>query len=508
MNAARPRSRIAASARSGSRAALGAIAAATLAIACGDAASPPGDASAALPDIVLVTLDTTRADHLGAYGYFRPTSPRFDAFAAESIVFDQLVVPMATTLPSHLSILTSSHPLVHGVLANTTQGGERFVPAPGLESFAVAARAAGYATGGFVSAAVLKRGTGIEEGFDVFDQPEDKSRRGDGTADAAIAWLASLDDAKPYFLWVHFYDAHYPFDVPDSFATRFHSDADLDHFIRERAIHPTATRPLVGQVDDARVVANEYDRAVAFQDVQLGRVLDAVRGASGRGGRRAAAVVVTGDHGEGLCQHGEAAHGSTWAEQLHAPLAMRIPGESPRRESALLTSSDILTTLLPRLGTDAFDAYLAAALGHDALAAQGASPPVLSQDTGRSREVPFKYALTHDGFKYFRIEYDDGRVEERLYDLGVDPFELRDVSSTFDEVLARMRERTLAEIATRLERAKQLRGDAPRTEAGAVDEKLLSELCALGYIEAERCADRAKGDGESAGAGEESASGE
>lgn len=456
--------------------------------AASDGAAPARE-DAALPNIVLVTLDTTRADHLGAYGYFRSTSPRFDAFAAESLLFERLIVPMATTLPSHLSIFTSSHPLVHGVLANTTQGGARFVPAPGLESFTSAAKAAGYATGAFVSAAPLKRGSGIEVGFDVFDDPEDKTRRGDATADAALAWLASLESGAPYFLWIHFFDAHYPIEVPPAYAKRFESDEALDRFIGERKIHATALRPLVGVVDDARIVTNAYDGALAYQDAQLGRVLDALRAHDrGRAWERTA-VVVVGDHGEGLNQHGEAAHGGTWHEQLHAPLAMRIPGEAPRRVDAALTSSDVLPTLLPRLRASVFDGYLASALGSDALAAERDDAPILSQDTGRERDVPFKYALNHQGFKYFRIEHDDGRVEEQLYDLGADPFELRDVSSTFDEVLTSMRERTLREIEALRERGVALRGDAPEFQQGDVDAKLLAELCALGYVEPERCAE-------------------
>ncbi len=93
------------------------------------------------PNIVLITLDTTRADHLGAYGYFRDTSPRIDAFAEQSIVFEHAIAPMATTLPTHVSILTATYPLEHGVLANVMHGGRRFLPAAGLRSFATLCRA-------------------------------------------------------------------------------------------------------------------------------------------------------------------------------------------------------------------------------------------------------------------------------------------------------------------------------------------------------------------------------
>lgn len=462
----------------------------TLALGCGSAVEVP---EARLPNLVLVTLDTTRADHLGTYGYFRNTSPNFDGFAEAAVVFDRLIVPMATTLPSHLSILTSSHPLEHGVLANTTQGGARFLPAPGLTSLASSAQEAGYATGAFVSAAPLKAGSGIEVGFDTFNQPEGKNRVGEDTTRAALDWLGTLGSDQPYFLWVHYYDAHFPFAAPEPYAGTFSSDRELEKFIAERRIHPSATRPLVGLADDARKVANAYDAELLYQDAQFAVVLNAVREHGGEAGWARTVVVVTGDHGEGLCQHGEAAHGSTWDEQLNAPLAIRVPGEAPRRESLVLTSSDIFPTTLSMLGNQptldisAFADYREAALGNNVLAEDFRGEAVLSQDTGRARGTPFKYALTHNGFKYFRVEHDDGSVEERLFDLGVDPHELRDVSSSFEEMLEEMRGQANAAIEVRLARGAKLRGGA-RAVAEEADPELLTELCALGYIEQERCA--------------------
>lgn len=440
------------------------------------------------PNIVLITLDTTRADHLGTYGYFRDTSPHFDAFAAEAITFERLIVPIATTLPSHLSILTSSHPLEHGVLANATQGGKRFVPAPELVSFAMVAREAGYATAAFVSAAPLKRGSGIEVGFDTFDQPEDKQRQGEHTASAAIAWLDSLAADQPFFLWVHLYDAHFPFEPLPPYRGRFQLDAALEAFIAQREIHATAPRALVGAFDTARSTTNDYDAELLYQDFQLGRLLDALR-AHGDGAWQRTAVVVAGDHGEGLCQHGEAAHGSTWTEQLRAPLVIRIPGEPPRRIDTLLTSADILPSLLSRLGVAELDEFLGKALGRDVFAPGFRAAPILSQDTGRERDEPLKYALTDESFKYFRIELDDERVEEWLFDLDVDPYELRDVSQTHTEVLESLRERTLALIAARRERGLLLRRGAAEVVDGGLDPQRLRELCALGYLEPARCSE-------------------
>lgn len=453
-------------------------------LACGESADRAS--SVDRPNIVLVTLDTTRADHLGIYGYFRDTSPRLDAFAAQAITFDRLVVPIATTLPSHLSILTSSHPLEHGVLANTTQGGERFVPAPELVSFAMVARAAGYATGAFVSATPLKQGSGIEVGFDRFDQPEGKQRHGEDTVSAALNWLDSLEPAQPFFLWVHLYDAHFPFEPSPPYRGRYQLDAGLEEFIAERAIAETAPRSLVGLIDTARSTTNAYDAELAYQDAQLGRLLDALQD-RGLAEWARTAVVVTGDHGEGLCQHGEAAHGSTWREQLRAPLVMRIPGSSAERLDTLLTSADILPTLLTRLGVPDFDAFLDNALGQNVLAPGFQPTSVLSQDTSRVRDEPFKYALTSEGFKYFRVEHGSGRVEEWLFDLGVDPHELHDVSETHVELLVAMREELLVAVAERKRRGVALRAGAAPVVEEQTDPQLLRELCALGYLDSGRC---------------------
>lgn len=313
------------------------LALALAAFGCGSTNEDP-----ARPNLVLITLDTTRADHLSTYGYFRETSPFLDELARESLVFERLIVPMETTLPTHMSILTGTHPLEHGVLANSTQGGARFVPSPLLQSFATLSQQAGYATGGFVSAVPLRSGSGAEIGFDVYSQPEGKSRPGNETADPAIAWLRKRG-SQPFFLWVHFYDAHYPFEAPQGFAGSFSTDDALEAYIAERQIPDTAPRPLVNEVDVARDVINRYDAEILFADSQLGRILDALRA---REDWDNTAVVVAGDHGEGLCQHGLAAHGSTWDEQLRAPLVIRVPGEAPRHIDTPLSSMDVLPILM------------------------------------------------------------------------------------------------------------------------------------------------------------------
>ena len=431
------------------------------------------------PNFVFVTLDTTRADHLGLYGYFRDTSPTLDAFGQESIVFERSIVPMATTLPTHTSLFTSTQPIEHGVLANSTQGGSRFLPSARLRTFAQVAGTAGWRTAAFVSTAVLKRGSGIETGFDDFDEPEGEQRDAEATTRAAVAWLERTRQG-PFLLWVHYFDAHWPYAPPPAYATMFSSSDELEAAIAARRIPRTVLRPLANQSEETRVSINLYDGELRFQDDQLARLLAALEARPDWG---STVVVIAGDHGEGLGQHGEAAHGGTWDEQLHAPLLMRIPSEAPRRVDTLITAVDVIPTLLGRLPASPLGAMLPQASGRDVLAAGARSLPVFSQDTGRERDArEQRYALTTDRWKFFRVEQRDGGVRRQLFDRSADPYELSDVSAQHPEV------------TEPLSAALQLTLDAQRSKGSALhdghlpattppDPVLLEQLRALGYLE-------------------------
>lgn len=436
---------------------------------------PPGE----LPNVVIVTLDTTRADHLGLYGYFRDTSPRLDAFAAEAIVFDDALAPMATTLPMHTSLLTATQPLEHGVLANLGHGGTRFVPSPALRSFASVAGEAGYATGAFVSAAPLKRGSGIEQGFETFDEPagEATARKGDRTVDAALGWLASV--SAPFVLWVHTYDAHWPFLVPEDQAHRFDRQPELESWMRERQFAESSIREGVGP-ENAAETLEFYDTALRFQDAQLGRLLDAL---ASREDWARTAVVIVADHGEGLSQHGYAAHGRTWHEHLHIPLVMRIPGQPHQRVSVPVSVVDVLPTLIPRLEAPAFEPFLEQASGRDVLAYHVDPHPVLSQDTGRVRDRPdYRFALTTPHWKYVRGYDGERAVSEQLYDRKRDPYELSDLAAERPEVTGPLRSTLETAITTQRARGESLRaGETPAPPVA--DAALRAQLCALGYVD-------------------------
>jgi arylsulfatase A-like enzyme len=431
------------------------------------------------PNFVFVTLDTTRADHLGLYGYFRDTSPALDAFGRRSIVFERCIVPMATTLPTHTSLFTATQPLEHGVLANSTQGGSRFVPSARLKSFAQIAGESGWRTAGFVSSVVLARGSGIEAGFAQFDQPESEQRDAEATTAAALAWLAATPEV-PFLLWVHYFDAHWPYAPPPRYREMFETGPELEAWIAESRTPATVLRPLANQTEQTRVSINLYDGELRFQDDQLARLLAALEA---RPDWERTVVVIAGDHGEGLGQHGEAAHGGTWEEQLRAPLVIRIPGEPPRRVAELVTMVDVIPTLLSRLPGSPFAALLHQASGRDALAPGARSLPIFSQDTGRQRpDTGYRWALTSDRWKLIRTLEPDGRVRRQLFDRSADPFELQDVSEGHPQVVEPLSAALEAALDAQRRKGAELRDRrAPATTPP--DPALLEQLRALGYAE-------------------------
>ena len=433
------------------------------------------------PNLVIVTLDTTRADHLGLYGYFRDTSPNLDAFAEQAIVFERSIVPMATTLPTHVSFFTATHPLEHAVLYNTTFGAKPFVPTSRLQPLSEIARAAGWHTAAFVSGAPLKRGSGIEHGFEHFDQPTEPQRSATQTTDAALAWLEH-ESKGPFLLWVHYFDAHFPYAPPPPYATMFSSDAELEAVIAARRIPRTVFRPLVNATEQTRVSINLYDGELRYQDSQLGRLLSAL---AARPDWDHTLVVIAGDHGEGLGQHDEAAHGGIWDEQLHAPLLLRVPGEGPRRVATLVTAADVLPTVLGRLDVPALAPILAQASGRDVLAPDAVSRGVVSQSTGREdASKTRRYSLTTDRWKLVRSEPVGGPAQATLFDLRADPYELTDVSAQHADVAEQLSASLQLALAAQRRKGAELHvGEAPA--ATPQDPALQEQLRALGYVEGE-----------------------
>jgi len=259
----------------------------------GDSRAPLGAHS---PSVLLITIDTLRADHLGCYGYRRGVTPAIDALAKQGRKFERAFAAVPLTLPSHSALLTGTHPFYNGVRDQPGFRLPKDIPTL-AESFA----RAGYATGAVLGSPVLSRRFGLERGFEEYDDRFGASteeqeaglptvkRPAETVVRLALAWLDSKPAGKPFFLWLHFYDPHLPYRPPEPFRSRF------------------ADRP--------------YDGEIAYTDAALGKLFAALRS---RGSFDSTTIALTADHGEGLGDHGESTHGYfLYDSTLRVPLLVK-----------------------------------------------------------------------------------------------------------------------------------------------------------------------------------------
>jgi len=425
------------------------------------------------PNILLITLDTTRADHMSAYGYYRETTPTLDALAHKSIFFENFIAPMATTLPTHTSLFTGTYPLEHGVRANVMHGGQRFRASPSLQSIADVLRDSGYQTAAFVSATPLKAGSGIESGFDHFDQPTTVHRSASRTTQRAFKWTRQHHRDKPLFLWVHYFDPHGPFAPPDNFLLTYDTEDGLREWLAERGFSKKVTRP-TGQVVTPLESTNLYDAEIHFMDRQIGVLL---RRADKQGWLDQTLIVVMGDHGEGLGQHNMAGHGDIWREQLHAPFFIFSPWHAPQRITTTVSAADVMPTLLGLMPIPGTQPFLTQVSGRDALV--GEPYPVFSQTSDRqeSFQGSERIGITVGSWRYLR----DGDGTEWLFSLTADPHEQHNLADTHPLHLAPMRTWTDEARSTLKARGEALgRGDSK-----TVDDETLRALTELGYVGSE-----------------------
>ena len=414
-------------------------------------ARPADRASGRQPDLVLITIDTLRADHLGCYGYRQIETPNLDALAASGSRFSQAYTPVPITLPAHTAIMTGRYPMGTGV--HDFSGNK--LPRD-TATLATVLSGKGYETAAFVSAAVLDSRFGLNTGFDEYYDHFDFSRLdesnldlierpGDQTVDRALEWLRQRNRAanpqKPFFLWVHLYDPHFPYNPPEPYATRYHD------------------RP--------------YDGEIAFADAQAGRLLAYLRDQ-----RRfdSAVVVVAGDHGEGLGEHGETNHGFfIYNSTLHVPLIVRIPGLTPGLVQSDASLIDVMPTVL-----DALKIGIPAGV-------QGRSLMGDMQRRSSPGEPPRElYAETYLPLLHFRwsnlrgiqvqgLKYIDAPRPE-LYDLHADPGELKDLIGQRPAVARELHAKLLSLVSRNTPAA----GRGP--EEVLTDPILLARLRSLGYL--------------------------
>lgn len=426
------------------------------------------------PNIILIVIDTLRADHLGCYGYFRDTSPHIDAFAQESVFFEQVYAPMATTLPSHVSLFTGLYPLEHGTLANVGDGGIPFRSRPGVRSVAELLHENEYATGAFVSSTPMKDITGFNAGFTTYNQPNTALRNARRTTEAALRWL-DVHGRSPFFLFVHYFDPHTPYQPPPPYNRMFTSDADLEAYLAERGI-PDVIQPSLCRGERPTVtrrVTNLYDGEIRYCDEHVGALLNAIRE---RGLWDSSVIILTADHGEGLNQHEWPQHGRTWNEQAHVPLMIRFPNVAPSRFEPLVSLMDVFPTVLARYNLPWAETFVRQGSGVNVLSAEFKERPILTQRSGREcgEYGGSLFALTTPRWRFHYTP----EKPALLFDRQADPHELRDESGNESLVTEQLRHETLS-FVKRLE----TRGEKLRTETREplLDEQLKAEMAALGY---------------------------
>jgi len=423
----------------------------TLAVALGAAAHLLVAAAHAAGryNVLLVTLDTTRADRLGCYGYRAALTPALDELSRRGTLFEQAQSSCPMTLPAHATILTGREPDEHGLHVN----GKRSL-ASSIPTLAGTLAAHGYQTAAFVAAFVLNARFGLNRGFETYDDdlagavaqevPEPMSvyRPGDRVVDRALAWLgrATAGSARrPFFCWVHLYDPHHPYTVhPELAGTPFEQ-------------------------------TTSYDAQVAFMDRQVGRLLAFLQAQHQLEGTL---VVAVGDHGEGLGEHGEEEHGYLLNEEaLHVPLLVALAGvvRAGARVHALVSLTDVYPTVLDLLGIDPEPSGSGRSL-RQALGGE----PVSSRPIHAQTDLPYDLfgwsplrSVTTPHWRYIRT------TKPELYDRKRDPAELRNLVSA------------LPDRATKLDRVVSAAAHGHRaTVAPAVtlDDDGRRRLAALGYV--------------------------
>jgi arylsulfatase A-like enzyme len=387
-------------------------------------------------NVLIVSLDTTRADRLPAYGYQSASMPALDRLAREGAVFDRATTVAPLTLTAHTSLFTGLYPTRHGVRDNADAPLDRVHP-----TLAEVLKRDGFKTAAFVGSSVLDANRGLSRGFDVYGdvgasgaRMHGKLRRpGNEVVDAALAWLDAADNS-PFLLWVHLYDAHAPCRPPEPYRSRYAADS--------------------------------YEGAIAFADSQVARLLGALEA---RHQLDQTAIVVVADHGESLGQHGEDEHGIfIYDSVMHVPLLVRMPGAMPRRISSVTSVVDVMPTILD-------------ALGIAPVSTDGVSQvPAIRGETSADDRSLYTESFYPQRFGWSPLRaLRDGRFKlidaprPELYDLEADPFEEQNIYSDRNVVATAM--------ASRLAAFSESPGPA-RDDAARVPPELRARLAALGYV--------------------------
>ena len=398
-------------------------------------------------NILIITVDTLRADHVGCYGYHPIKTPQMDALAGEGVLFEKAFTPVPTTLPAHTSLFTGTYPITHGIKNNGT-----FALTESAVTLAEQLQAAGYNTAAFISSFVLDSRFGLDQGFNVYDDDLitgvqtpallQKERRAETVTKAVIQWLNTIKKDKPFFLWVHYYDPHDKYDPPSPFADAY------------------AHCP--------------YDGEIAYVDSWMGVLINKLKEMDIY---ENTLTVLVSDHGEGLGDHQEETHGIfLYDYAIHVPLIFRYPRQLPknRRQGSLVRLIDIAPTILAIIGQKIPDHIQ----GVNLLPLMEGKEKNLQLTLYCETEYPrFTYGwsplegIRTDKWKYIKAP------KNELYDLTKDPGEEKNVIKKEK----RQSERCQKELAKLQQQFISSPGLSP-SKSVSLDPSAREKLKSLGYI--------------------------
>jgi len=410
---------------------------------------------------VLVSLDTTRADHLSCYGYERETSPRLDELAAQSVVFEHAVSTSSWTLPAHASMFTGKFTSSHGARydpngpLNLSDGIGGQVDAYRVRGLATSETTLagelagyGYVTGAVVAGPWMKSAFTLDQGFEHYDDSGIDSvtgRLAEDVTDAGLAWLDGVGE-RPAFLFLNYYDAHSPYGAPEPFTFKYLEGVTREGF----------------DFEDRDRWIELYDAEIAYTDHHLGRLLDGLRE---RGLYDDALIVVTADHGEHFGEQGQWGHGRfLFQEGIHVPFIAKLPGRAPERRTERVQVVDVMPLILDELRLP-----IPAGI-------QGGVPPEVGHPIV-AEIYPLEF-VSAAGF--WRVLYKDdlkaiwnSRGDHRLYDLAADPAESQNLVHETGEFAY------LSELIRVYLSSLPLPG---ASEGRAIDPETVKALRNLGYV--------------------------
>lgn len=413
--------------------------------------APPRVAAEASPktawNVVLITIDTLRADHVGCYGDKQIKTPNIDALAADGTRFERAFAVVPVTLPSHTTMLTGTYPMLSGMHDFSLNKLSATQP-----TLASVLKQAGYATGAVVASAVLDSRFGLNQGFDFYYDHFDFSRLdetnldamerpGNEVADLTLDWLGK-NWQKKFFVWMHLYDPHFPYTPPEPYRTEY-----------------------AGRL---------YDGEIAFADEQVGRL---ARFLKDKGIYQNTVIVLAGDHGEGLGEHGEKTHGFfIYNSTMHVPLIIRLPdAKGGQTVEHMVSLVDLMPTVLGAVGVEIpaqvqGKSLLASIRGAD-LHASESDRSVYGETFLPRLHFNWSELRAAENTKYHFID----APKPELYDVGKDPGELHNLFSDKKAVSEEMRAKLVAMI-------REYSAGKELAEKTSLDPALAERLKSLGYV--------------------------